>query len=226
MTREGGREEAGGARANPAAQGERAHDDIVRRRFESSGSRQGNGSRTGSPRRRGRASRKDVGRREGGGDRPRPRCDGQDLWLSFDVTSMVSVLGHSNGGSRPIKTPSTVNSLVLRSGIPQIIAFACCWKQPPPRRPAEAAQNRAAWGRCAVTRNEVPRARSARGRNRARSRRAQAQHRPTPITNRHVRAGEVLARVPQSLACSANDAPAYLSATLCGNRGACHRYGD
>lgn len=33
------------------------------------------------------------------------------------------------------------------------------------------------------------------------------------ITNRHVRAGEVLARVPRSLACSANDAPAYLSAT-------------
>ena len=33
------------------------------------------------------------------------------------------------------------------------------------------------------------------------------------IANRHVRAGEVLARVPRSLACSANDAPPYLAAT-------------
>ena len=33
------------------------------------------------------------------------------------------------------------------------------------------------------------------------------------ITNRHVRAGEVLARVPRALACCANDAPAYLAAT-------------
>ena len=33
------------------------------------------------------------------------------------------------------------------------------------------------------------------------------------ITKCHVRAGEVLARVPRSLACSANDAPAYLAAT-------------
>ena len=35
------------------------------------------------------------------------------------------------------------------------------------------------------------------------------------ITNRHVRAGEVLARVPRALACCANDAPAYLAATRC-----------
>ena len=33
------------------------------------------------------------------------------------------------------------------------------------------------------------------------------------ITSRHVRAGEVLARVPRQLACCANDAPAYLVAT-------------
>ena len=33
------------------------------------------------------------------------------------------------------------------------------------------------------------------------------------ITNRHVRAGEILARVPRTLACCANDAPAYLAAT-------------
>ena len=33
------------------------------------------------------------------------------------------------------------------------------------------------------------------------------------ITNRHVRAGEVLARVPRQLACSANDMPPYLAAT-------------
>ena len=33
------------------------------------------------------------------------------------------------------------------------------------------------------------------------------------ITNRDVRAGEVLARVPRALACCANDAPAYLAAT-------------
>jgi hypothetical protein len=33
------------------------------------------------------------------------------------------------------------------------------------------------------------------------------------IANRHVRAGEVLARVPRALACCANDAPAYLAAT-------------
>ena len=33
------------------------------------------------------------------------------------------------------------------------------------------------------------------------------------IANRDVRAGEVLARVPRSLACCANDAPAYLAAT-------------
>ena len=33
------------------------------------------------------------------------------------------------------------------------------------------------------------------------------------IANRHVRAGEVLARVPRSLACCAKDAPAYLAAT-------------
>ena len=35
------------------------------------------------------------------------------------------------------------------------------------------------------------------------------------ITNRHVRAGEVLARVPRALACCANDAPAYLAAARC-----------
>jgi hypothetical protein len=33
------------------------------------------------------------------------------------------------------------------------------------------------------------------------------------ITNRHVRAGEILARVPRTLACCANDAPPYLAAT-------------
>ena len=35
------------------------------------------------------------------------------------------------------------------------------------------------------------------------------------ITNRDVRAGEVLARVPRALACCANDAPAYLAAARC-----------